>query len=267
MSKEIEYRVTEAEELEKKGIELLPVQEINPGILKPNKDNKIFNPLPEKEYKRLKEDIAERGIIDPLIIRKDNTLFTGHNRLKIALELGLKTIPVRKVVSSLNPKEERKLLVLDNLLRRQLSPAEKESLILEFYKEEILKDNRGGDRKSLKNEEGKIKSSTEPLNLAQKIENETGINKGTAKRILSDIRKKLKPTKPEIKSSTEPLIEEESKLRPIALKKFDKKEKLSHPEKKVLKTFFTEEIKRREKEISELRKEITEYKKKLGKVK
>ena len=199
MSKEIEFRVTEIEELEKKGIKLYDVQDINPEMLKPNPDNKIFNPLSGQDYERLKNDIRERGIIDPLIIRQDKVLLTGHNRLRIALELKLKTIPVRKVESGLKPKEEKKFLVLDNLLRRQLSPAEKKSLIHEFYKDEILEDNRGGDRKSLKKNDGKIKGEISPLipkeSLAKKIQRETGISEDTAKKILAEKRKELLPKK------------------------------------------------------------------------
>ena len=195
MSKEIEFRVTEIEELEKKGIKLYDVQDINPEMLKPNPDNKIFNPLSGQDYERLKNDIRERGIIDPLIIRQDKVLLTGHNRLRIALELKLKTIPVRKVESGLKPKEEKKFLVLDNLLRRQLSLAEKESLILEFYKDEILEDNRGGDRKSPKKNDEKIKGEISPLiqkeSLAKKIEREIGIKEDSAKKILAKKRKEL----------------------------------------------------------------------------
>ena len=206
MSKQIEFRVTDIEELEKKGISLLPVQEINPEMLKANPDNKIFKPLSESDYRRLRDDIQERGVIDPLIIRQDRVLLTGHNRLRIALELKLKSIPVRKVESGLKPKDERKFLVLDNLLRRQLTAEEKESLILEFYKEEILQDNRGGDRKSQKTVEGKIKSEISPLpksksflpkskSLAKKIEEETGIKEATAKKIIAKKRKELLPKK------------------------------------------------------------------------
>ena len=195
MSKEIEFRVTEIEELEKKGIKLYDVQDINPEMLKPNPDNKIFNPLSGQDYERLKNDIRERGIIDPLIIRQDKVLLTGHNRLRIALELKLKTIPVRKVESGLKPKEEKKFLVLDNLLRRQLSPPEKESLILEFYKDEILEDNRGGDRKSPNKNDEKIKGEISPLiqkeSLAKKIEREIGIKEDSAKKILAKKRKEL----------------------------------------------------------------------------
>lgn len=200
MSKEkYEPRLTEIEELEKKGIELLPIEEVKTEKLKPNSNNKIFDPLSGKDYDRLKEDIRERGIIDPLICDKSFTLLTGHNRLRIALELGLKEIPVRKIKSELSPKDEEKFLVLDNLLRRQLTAKQKDYLILRFYEKEILEDNRGGDRKSLKNNDGKIKRENSPLiqkeSLAKKIEREIGISEATAKKILAKKRKALLPKK------------------------------------------------------------------------
>ena len=201
MNKEskIEFRVTEIEELEKKGIELLPIEEMPPVKLKPNPNNKIFDPLSGKDYERLKEDIRKRGIIDPLICDKSFTLLTGHNRLRIALELGLKEIPVRKIKSGLNPEDEKKFLVLDNLLRRQLTAKQKESLILEFYKDEILEDNRGGNRGNQFTKKESAKSEISPLpkskSLAKKIEEETGIKEATAKKIIAKKRKELLPKK------------------------------------------------------------------------
>jgi hypothetical protein len=60
MSKEkYEPRLTEIEELEKKGIELLPIEEVKTEKLKPNSNNKIFDPLSGKDYDRLKEDICK----------------------------------------------------------------------------------------------------------------------------------------------------------------------------------------------------------------
>ena len=212
MKEELEFRVTEIEELEKKGIKLYDVQDINPEMLKPNPDNKIFNPLSGKDYERLKEDIRERGIIDPLIIRQDKVLLTGHNRLRIALELKLKTIPVRKVESGLKPKEEKKFLVLDNLLRRQLTAEEKESLILEFYKDEILEDNRGGNRGNQFTKNESAKSEISPLakskSLAKKIEEETGIKEATAKKIIAKKRKES------AKSEISPLPKKVTKKQP-----------------------------------------------------
>jgi hypothetical protein len=253
MSREIEFRVTEIEELEKKGIKLLDVQDINPEMLKPNPDNKIFNPLSGKDYERLKEDIRERGIIDPLIIRQDKVLLTGHNRLRIALELKLKTIPVRKVESGLKPKDEKKFLVLDNLLRRQLSPDEKESLILEFYKEEILQDNRGGNRGNqfTKNESAKSEKSPLPKSksLAKKIEEETGIKEATAKKIIAKKRKEL------AKSEKSPLPKKVTK---------------TDPNKKVIEARLKKiesELASLEKQKEKLKSEKAELTKRLGKMK
>ena len=171
---------------------------IDPKKLKPNPKNP-YKELDSDTYRRLKSDIETRGIIDPLIVDENLILLTGHNRLRIALELKLNEVPIRKI-STLSEPEKNKLMVLDNLLRRQLSPEEKKALILRAYGKELKEDNRGGDRKS------KIKSSNELLkserNLAKKIEKETGIKEGTAKRLLSEIRNE---TKPKIKSSNEPL--------------------------------------------------------------
>lgn len=162
---------------------------LSPNDLKENPRN-LFDRLEEEDYQRLKQDIKERGIIDPLICDKSFTLLTGHNRLSIAKELKLEKIPVRILQSDLNEKQKEKLLVLDNLNRRQLTYEEKKKFISMYYKEDLKKDNRGG------NQSKKDESSRElSLDLSKKIEKETGIKAGTAKRIVADIRKESKPKK------------------------------------------------------------------------
>lgn len=84
---------------------------------------------PEK-LRQLKKDIAERGILVPLIAKKDYTLLAGHNRLKIAKELNLVKVPVQIVENDLSETDERTFLIKDNLLRRQLSQDE----WIELYK-------------------------------------------------------------------------------------------------------------------------------------
>jgi polyhydroxyalkanoate synthesis regulator phasin len=161
-------------------------EKLSPSKLKENPKN-LFDRLSDDDYKRLKNDIAERGIIDPLICDKNFILLTGHNRLAIAKELRLEFIPVRILQTDLSAKEKEKLLVLDNLNRRQLSPEEKKKFIALYYKDELLKDNRGG------NQYKKDESSNElSKDLSKKIEKETGIKAGTAKRIISEIKKESK---------------------------------------------------------------------------
>lgn len=171
------------------GIEFLSYT-IPPGKLKPNPNNP-YKELPKDDYERLKKDIAERGIIDPLIIDENLILLTGHNRLKIAIELNLKEIPVRKISSEISEKEKEKILVLDNLNRRQLSPDEKRDFIKKYYGEEIQKDHRG--KQSIKPTRVGFKEETNKINVAEKVSKEMGMSKRQAERIVSDIRKENKP--------------------------------------------------------------------------
>ncbi|MFQ3870572.1 ParB N-terminal domain-containing protein [Leptospira kirschneri] len=145
-----------------KGVTLSPiVKMVPPSSLKPNPRND-FDPLTEEEYESLKENIALNGILDALTARKDGTLVTGENRYRIALELQehkdeevrrrVENIPVRHYMNELTFEEEYDILEGDNLFRRHLTAEQrKERLkrrILRKYKDELVQDNRGGDRKS-----------------------------------------------------------------------------------------------------------------------
>ncbi|QOI41694.1 chromosome partitioning protein ParB [Leptospira interrogans serovar Canicola] len=158
-----------------KGVTLSPiVKMVKPESLRPNPRND-FDHLSEDEYESLKENIALNGILDALTARKDGTIVTGENRYRIALELQkhedenvrrrVENIPVRHYMNELTFEEEYDILEGDNLFRRHLTAEQrKERLkrrILRKYKDELVQDNRGGDRKSesLKEEE---KSKDDP---------------------------------------------------------------------------------------------------------
>ncbi|MCL4352245.1 MAG: ParB N-terminal domain-containing protein [Firmicutes bacterium] len=66
---------------------------IGPKKLTPNPANTIFDPLPENVYQALKNDIAERGLLNPILCTPDFTVIAGHHRLKAALELKLECVP------------------------------------------------------------------------------------------------------------------------------------------------------------------------------
>ncbi|HMV81122.1 MAG TPA: ParB/RepB/Spo0J family partition protein [Leptospiraceae bacterium] len=160
---------------------------VSPNDLLINPENP-YRELNKDDYERLKADISKRGIIDPLIIDEKNTLLTGHNRLQIAIELGLETVPVRKLSSLLSSEEKYRIMLLDNLNRRQLSPAEKTEFIKKAYGKEINTDHRG---------KVKIKPTgdgfKEKINTAEKISKETGMSKRQAERIISKIKSESKP--------------------------------------------------------------------------
>ncbi|ULH27602.1 chromosome partitioning protein ParB [Leptospira weilii] len=174
-----------------KGVTLNPiVKMVKPESLRPNPRND-FDPLSEEEYASLKENIALNGILDALTARKDGRIVTGENRYRIALELKehedenvrrrVENIPVRYYMNELTPEEEYDILEGDNLFRRHLtSEQRKERLkrrILRKYKDELVQDNRGGDRKSepskIQSEENLEEEETKQ-ELSSSLEKQTG---------------------------------------------------------------------------------------------
>ncbi len=197
---EITDEVMKYEQYIPAGVKLSPVKYVAHKDLKENPLNKKYFTQDQDYIQQLTEDIRQRGIIVPLIAKRDGLLLAGHVRLQIARNIDLLMVPLQYVLSDLTPKQERDFLLKDNVLRRQLSPAQKEHLIRELYGEEIFVDRRGGDRKS---PQAKIKSSREPLiPLHERVAEDTGgqITPGTAKRVLAKVRKEqkeeTKPAKP-----------------------------------------------------------------------
>lgn len=167
------------------GLTLSPVRRLpRLEVVLSEKNQKAFAPLSEPDFERLKSDIAERGIIVPLILKRDKTLIAGHNRLRAAEALGLETVPVQYVETELSPESETAFVIKDNLLRRQLTAEQKESLIADLYGEQIRQSQHGGARGNQHTKPAKVQ-----VNLAKKIESETGIKAGTAKRIIADIKR------------------------------------------------------------------------------
>lgn len=79
--------------------------------------------LSENEYKRLRADIAERGVIVPIELDEDGTVLDGHHRRRIAEELGVPCPSVTR--RGLAEHEKRLHAVALNLARRQLNDAQR----------------------------------------------------------------------------------------------------------------------------------------------
>ncbi len=189
------------------GAKLSPVKYVPTKELRENPLNKKYFKAENEDYvQKLTEDIKARGIIVPLIAKPDGLLLAGHYRLYVAKDIELPMVPVQHVLSDLTVEQEREFLLKDNVLRRQLTPPQKEHLIRELYGGEIFRDRRGGDRKST---QAKIKSSHEPLKpLHKKVEEDTGgqITAGTAKRMLAKIRKERKSSKSTQQQKSQKLV-------------------------------------------------------------
>jgi ParB family transcriptional regulator, chromosome partitioning protein len=100
------------------------VLKINPEliIVNPLQPRKTFN---DRELAELSESIKEYGIIQPLIVTKQNgryQLIAGERRLRSAFKLNLKEVPV--IVREANEQEQLELALIENIQRQDLNPIE-----------------------------------------------------------------------------------------------------------------------------------------------
>ena len=70
-------------------LKVLPVSELKPAAYNPRKKLKPG----DKEYQKIKASIEEFGFADPLVVNADMTIIGGHQRLSVAMDLGITEVP------------------------------------------------------------------------------------------------------------------------------------------------------------------------------
>ncbi len=94
------------------------MNEVPISLLKPHPKNQdYYDDLSAEKYQEIKRSIEAHGIRDPLKVTPDYTVIAGHQRLRIARELGFEKVPV--VILDVTPEEAEYLLIADNEERRQ----------------------------------------------------------------------------------------------------------------------------------------------------
>jgi ParB-like chromosome segregation protein Spo0J len=101
--------------------------------LKPEK-YQLLPPLPPEQFEALKADIAERGVVVPVLVDEYGTIIDGHNRARACRELGINDYPVQ-VQSGLSEEEKRALSRQLNALRRHLNRDQVRALIADQLRE------------------------------------------------------------------------------------------------------------------------------------
>jgi len=103
------------------GLELSDIEYRPISFFKENPVNDIFRSMKSAKYMAdLAKDIADAGIVNPLVAMPDGLLLEGESRLLVARQLGLKRLPVRLVASPLSDAEQEKRLLLGNLMRFEI---------------------------------------------------------------------------------------------------------------------------------------------------
>ncbi|GIW47045.1 MAG: chromosome partitioning protein ParB [Deltaproteobacteria bacterium] len=140
-------------EKQEHGVVFINISQIKPNSYQPRKD------FDEKGIEELAASIQEKGIIQPLIVRRleenNYEIIAGERRWRAAQKAGLAKIPV--IVKDVSDREALELALVENLQRQDLNPIEEatayEQLIEEFglTHEEISK-RIGKDRSTITNQ-------------------------------------------------------------------------------------------------------------------
>lgn len=170
--------------LQKKGMEL-PIDTIRPN---PEQPRKYFA---EEELNDLTNSIAEYGVLQPIIVKKDKTggyfLIAGERRLRAAKLAGLLKIPA--VIKEFDDRDSAMIAVIENVQRENLSYIE------EAYAYKRLIDEYGLTQGELAEKIGKKQSTISnkmrilslPENIQQKlVENQLTERHGRALLKLDD---------------------------------------------------------------------------------
>ncbi len=127
---------------------ILPIEKLKPNNLQPRRN---FN---DSSIKELSESIKEKGIIQPLAVRKTGDsyeIIAGERRWRASQIAGIRSVPV--IVSEADEKETLEIALVENIQREDLNPVE----IAEAYQQLI--DNHSLTHDDISRKIGKDRST------------------------------------------------------------------------------------------------------------
>jgi ParB family chromosome partitioning protein len=134
---------------------LVPIERIDPN---PEQPRQVMGDLSE-----LMASIAEKGIIEPLVVRQRNGRFqivAGERRYQAAVQVGLRELPV--VIREVDDTEIIEVALVENIQRKDLGPFEEAEALAS------LADRCGYTHEDLAKRLGKSRTAvTESLALAE----------------------------------------------------------------------------------------------------
>lgn len=151
LGKGLDALIPELKSTEGRNLIYCGIEEIRPN---PHQPRKHFD---EVKLQELAESIKEKGILEPLLVRKvpdGYELIVGERRWRAAQKAGLKEVPV--VVKELDQAASLEISLIENLQREDLNPIEEaeayQRLIEEFHlSHEALSARIGKDRTTITN--------------------------------------------------------------------------------------------------------------------
>lgn len=121
-------------------------------LIRPNRYQPRIQ-FPENELQELSQSIREQGILQPLLVRKENggyELIAGERRLRAAKKVGLTQVPV--VVKHISDSKLLEISIVENIQRENFNPIEEAEayyrLVTEFNLTQDQAANRVGKSRS-----------------------------------------------------------------------------------------------------------------------
>lgn len=115
--------------------DLEQVLTVDINLIKPNK-NQPRKTFDEERLMELANSIKEHGIIQPIIVKKEDEIYTiiaGERRWRAARQLSLKEVPV--IVKDLTEREIVEISLIENIIRENLNPIEEAMAYKRLLKE------------------------------------------------------------------------------------------------------------------------------------
>lgn len=106
----------------------------------------VMPPLAPDEYQELRDDIADRGVIEPIHVDEHGVVIDGHHRKRIADDLGIECPTI--VHDDLDDAGKRSLAFTLNLKRRHLNREQRRALIAESLRADPELSNREHERRT-----------------------------------------------------------------------------------------------------------------------
>lgn len=122
------------------------------------------DPEESKAYLEVLGSIKKHGIWEPLLVKKDGTILSGHLRCACAKSLGLETVPVRVWDAFTSYLDEVRFVVRSNTDRRQLTP---QQIAYAFKRLKEIPKAEGGAKAKMGRPKGDEKKSAESRPLSR----------------------------------------------------------------------------------------------------
>src|SRR5713226_8162687 len=96
------------------------------------------DPRDSSDYAELINSIRAHGVLEPIIVDEEYTVLSGHRRLAAAIDVGLRSVPTRKLEGMNKQAQEELIIMLNQYRKRSTSVMVREAIVIECNERELI---------------------------------------------------------------------------------------------------------------------------------